>query len=488
MKNISINHKYYYWGALSIFTLIILFFISPDSYTHDLCNRVDSAIFFMSGKAWMNGMIPYVDFADSKGPLLWLIYGVAYLISPHNYIGVFWISYIFWSFTYWYIYKISHLFIHDNKLSFLCTIAISLSFFNPWFHYETRAEDFCQLFIAMSLFYACKILYGNYSNYKKSYLFFGICFASVLLIKYNIALMILIFPFYTFFHKGNYKSKILYFTIGTLVIITPFCINFIISNNIFEFINEYFLITLQTINNSDRVPYKTELIRIFIDPARTSLLFINLLGCILFIRSNSKLYHKLFPTITFLFFFFISNIHYFKYYVTVCSIFTIWLIIFIVRTIKPQKVSCIIATTIIPFYIIFTNLYSCGYMRPNFFLSSSPNRNNYYKADSILKTKNNPTIICIGADIGLGTPSNALPGCKYWTLQVGATQQMLESERQSIKNSTADFIIINRWDNNKRFNITDKELKEYGYIPLDSIIIAEKEYWDKRIIFGKQNR
>ena len=29
----------------------------------------------------MNGMVPYVDFTDSKGPSLWLIYGIGYLLS-----------------------------------------------------------------------------------------------------------------------------------------------------------------------------------------------------------------------------------------------------------------------------------------------------------------------------------------------------------------------------------------------------------------------
>ena len=30
----------------------------------------------------MNGLTPYVDFTDSKGPLLWLIYGIGYLRAP----------------------------------------------------------------------------------------------------------------------------------------------------------------------------------------------------------------------------------------------------------------------------------------------------------------------------------------------------------------------------------------------------------------------
>ena len=78
--------------GLTLFSAVVLFFISPDSYFNDMHTRADSAWFFMCGKAWMNGLVPYVDFADSKGPLLWLIYGVGYLLSRQDFIGVFWLS------------------------------------------------------------------------------------------------------------------------------------------------------------------------------------------------------------------------------------------------------------------------------------------------------------------------------------------------------------------------------------------------------------
>ena len=82
---------------LSISVYVILLIISPDSYLHYPFSQLDSACFFTAGKAIMNGMIPYVDFADSKGPLLWLIYGLGYILSNHDYIGVFWLSWISFS-------------------------------------------------------------------------------------------------------------------------------------------------------------------------------------------------------------------------------------------------------------------------------------------------------------------------------------------------------------------------------------------------------
>lgn len=100
-----LNIKSYIFIASYI--IICLFLISTDSFTHDLYIRDDSAIYFMSGKAWMNGLVPYTDFADSKGPLLWLIYGIAYLLSPYNYLGVFFVHCIAYIFVFIVVFKIS---------------------------------------------------------------------------------------------------------------------------------------------------------------------------------------------------------------------------------------------------------------------------------------------------------------------------------------------------------------------------------------------
>ena len=77
---------------LTLWSIIVLLLMSMDSPLHHIYMRVDSAWFFMEGKAMMNGMRPYVDFTDSKGPLLWLIYGIGYLLSPRNYVGVYVLS------------------------------------------------------------------------------------------------------------------------------------------------------------------------------------------------------------------------------------------------------------------------------------------------------------------------------------------------------------------------------------------------------------
>jgi len=73
---------------LTLWSFLVLLFLSPDSPLFHTCHHIDSAWFFIEGKALMNGLRPYVDFSDCKGPLLWLVYGIGYLISPRNFLGM----------------------------------------------------------------------------------------------------------------------------------------------------------------------------------------------------------------------------------------------------------------------------------------------------------------------------------------------------------------------------------------------------------------
>ena len=141
---------------LTVWSFVILLFLSPDSPFFGLGQRIDSAWFFQGGAAWMNGMRPYVDFTDSKGPLLWLIYGIGYLISPRSYVGVYVVSSLFYTGTLFYNYKTASLFFKESKTALLATLPMIFVYFWPWFHYEVRAEDFALLFVSISLYILIK--------------------------------------------------------------------------------------------------------------------------------------------------------------------------------------------------------------------------------------------------------------------------------------------------------------------------------------------
>ena len=79
----------------------------------------------MCGESWMRGLVPYDDFTDSKGPLLWLVYGLGYLISHHDYTGVFWISCLVYAVTYASLYRIALTYLHSRRWALMVAVAMS---------------------------------------------------------------------------------------------------------------------------------------------------------------------------------------------------------------------------------------------------------------------------------------------------------------------------------------------------------------------------
>ena len=133
-------------------SVAVLLLLSIDSPLHGVHGHNDSAWFFMCGKAVMNGLTPYVDFTDSKGPLLWLIYGIGYLLSPRNYVGVWILSCLAYAGTFYYNFRTAQLLLDDGRKALLVAMLMPLAYFLPWFHYEMRAEDFCNLPVSVSVY------------------------------------------------------------------------------------------------------------------------------------------------------------------------------------------------------------------------------------------------------------------------------------------------------------------------------------------------
>ncbi len=145
-----------HWALLFLLSFVLLLLLSPDSYLADIYGgRCDSAWFFTCGKAWMEGMVPYVDFADSKGPLLWLIYGLGYLLSPVSYHGVFWLSVVAYMVALHFVWLTARLFLTSRE-SWFVLVTMPFFLFFIVYHNEVRAEDFCAPAICGGLWFTCR--------------------------------------------------------------------------------------------------------------------------------------------------------------------------------------------------------------------------------------------------------------------------------------------------------------------------------------------
>ncbi len=447
-----------------------LFLFSPDSYTHDLYGHYDSAWFFTCGKAWMNGMTPYVDFADSKGPLLWLIYGIGYLISPRTYLGIFWLSVLLYTGILYYILRTAHIFLNKREPSIAVMLMMTAVFFCPWYHTEIRAEDWCTIFIVTSLYRICYTLFTpngmNAKEIGKTCFILGFGLAGTLLIKFNSTLMLGTTALYLLYALIREKKSIvlpfLWLIVGFSILVLPFGFYMIIIGNLNAFIQEYFLNTMQTLQSYNGVStYIHEWLFLTYDPHYVVLFTLGIAGAWLMGKSFEK--DRFFFAFSFLGFYAVA-IHHSSFlhwhYLCACMFFMIWMCIYIAKTTKKRDLWLI--TSIIIGYSFFSNIFSWGYVSHNWFFAGNEERKGYYEAASYISQIESPSLLFyFTLDNSQGIPSHCLPATKYWASQLGATKEMDDNQDIAVKQQKADFIITD--DHVRPLEYSDSLFRKHGY-------------------------
>lgn len=443
------------WAVCVIWAFLILFFISPDSYTHDMFYRWDSAWFFTCGKAWVEGLRPYIDFADSKGPVLWIIHAVAYILSPCNYLGIFWLSVILYGLIFYIDYKIAYLFLNDKRLSLLVVFFLPLVYFNPWYHFEISAEDWCQPVISLVIYRIVKlIIIKDYSSkeLKITGFFLGFGLIWTLLIKFSLTIMLGVANCYCLYYllreRINIVKPLLFFFIGILAISLPLGSYMYFTGVFNAFITEYFINTMQTVSSENPIgDYIHEWFRTFADAYYMTLFTLCIIGGYLIGRQLGK--DKFFFIVSFLGFYGLAihhNIH--RHYINCCLFFMLPIIMYLISVNQNKILMCYQRIVKISFVsvLFFTTLvnwtYTEGYIVPNLFFVNQQDRTDYYTVAYYLSQIEKPKLLYYRfAERGYGTIAGALPASKYWSTQTDPTQEMLDIQYKDAVSGKADFII-----------------------------------------------
>ena len=452
--------------SLLLYSFFLLLFISMDSYLQDMIRKCDSTYFYMCGKAWMNGMIPYQDFSDSKGPLLWLLYGIGYLLSPRSMVGVFWVSSIWYGVVFFIVYKSSRIFL-DTRLSVMVAVLMSISFFLSAVHKEVRAEDFCQLFIVWSIYEGISLICENI-NVKKAFFCLGICFAGTLLIKFTIAAMIGSVALYVFVYSIKRKESLwqmcLYFLLGFIVLTLPFVVYFLSVGALQTFIDEYFLKTFLTTYNVPGLTYGDKLINAMVSPNKLLMVVPAVVGLVFFFLQEKKA--GTFFLFVFICFFIIANMgnNMAPTYYQVLSVFWMPGLLYLLNKYGHSKY-VIYAKRNLPLFACLIGLlvvgmsYSTHFRREQSFLVDSECRQNFHRVTFVMKQVDNPRILYYGTpNTGYDVPVGGLPACRYWAAQIGATDDMKNNQQIALETQAADFVLINRNDKE-----TAAILRKLGY-------------------------
>ena len=434
-----------------------------------------------------NGLIIYKDLFEQKGPILYLIHAIAYIISNTTFFGVFIFEIIAFSIFLYFVNKIIS--IYFRKIHFLWSTPL-VSFIilsNYVFISGDSAEEFCLPLLAISLYYMLNYYKNIYPEKMptKQIIINGIIAGCVLCIKYNLLAFWLGFAgflcigllinkkvrkvdspnekSYDFFYA--IKTAVLsgiYFLLGMTIPVIPWIIYFAINNALYDVIDVYFIVNITAYST------QTNIINRILTALSGSLIYIRnsplfsgltLIGYIYIMIDKTIIpnkYGKIALTLTIL----ISVIGVYyganqMYYFLILMAFIVLGLIFLARLIEKYISKKILYIT--PIYIILIVILCC--MRsPNYqFHKTDKNELVQYQFAEIIENKPNATLLNYGfLDGGFYTVTNIVPNTRHFhkpNIEYEKYPQIMDEQNRCIKEALVDFVVAKFEKEEDSYNI-----------------------------------
>lgn len=165
---------------------------SKSSFLYPLNNGSDIQCFFTVGKGMMNGLVPYRDLVEQKGPLLYFLYGLASLVSSQSFFGVYLLEILSYAGFLFFSYKIFTLFFKPSVSScfyIAAPLMALVSFTSPSFFHGGETEEYLLPLLAFTLYILLRYCREEYPKKPMplSWLVLtGICAGCVLWMKFSL--------------------------------------------------------------------------------------------------------------------------------------------------------------------------------------------------------------------------------------------------------------------------------------------------------------
>lgn len=127
----------------ALISFAVLLFATRSSFLYPMNNWDDSNSYFTMGKSMFRGIMIYRDIFDQKGPYLYLIYGLASLISRTTFTGVFLFEILFGILDLAGFYRILRLQLRKRTALILLPFLFAVTFSSFSFYWGGCAEEFC---------------------------------------------------------------------------------------------------------------------------------------------------------------------------------------------------------------------------------------------------------------------------------------------------------------------------------------------------------
>ena len=250
-----INKDILIYIILIIFAMLISLHSSIYPVNENGYISTDVSIWINIAKKMSHGEIMYLDFFDHKGPILYFIYYIGYILGKN--LGIWMIDVICNAINVLMIYKISKS-ILKNKNKALIITAICMCYLSHLCIENPCTESIALPFILISFYQFTKFTINIRDFKQKESLCTGISLAIVLLLRPNLIALWIIYYLYFFIKLIKAKEikhlqQIVTFSIiGVIIVFLPVIFYLIINRAFTDFINTYLIFNLEYASNKEK--------------------------------------------------------------------------------------------------------------------------------------------------------------------------------------------------------------------------------------------
>lgn len=146
-----------------ISAILPLMICSKNSFLYPFNDWPDINVFFTVGKGMIHGKVPYVDLIDPKGPYLYVLSAISYLISRTGFFGFFLFECLSISVFLYYSYKVICLYCKANALWILPVLSASVVCAKSFVH-GGSLEELCFGFFVYAIYTLLDFLHSDENN------------------------------------------------------------------------------------------------------------------------------------------------------------------------------------------------------------------------------------------------------------------------------------------------------------------------------------
>ncbi len=497
------NKYLIYCFFLSFFVLLIT---SKNSFLYPINDWVDANAFFTVGKGMMNGVIPYKDLFEQKGILLYLIYGIGYLISHKTFYGVFIIEILFFTVFLYYNYKIISLFLNKKYTYIILPILALLITTSHSFTHGGSAEEFCFPFFSITLYYFFKHFKEKKITNKELYIS-GFISGCVFLIKYTLLgfwFAFMMFIFFDFIRNKKIKEAFMsciWFLLGMFTPILIALLYFLMTKSLKSFIECYFTINM-TAYNQNELPILEKIQNIYEGSIKSLLgngfiIFFSLILMPLFISKFKVPKYCKFSIIGILLITLLGlfwGLHFFRYYILPVLIFIIIALIGISLYFKKylDKVNSFKFNYIV-YILIFIITLTLTYFNANFkdMIKMDKNEMFQFKYADYISKYDNPTLLNMGyLDAGLYTTTGIVPNTRFFEVQnipYSKFPDNLDEMKYNVENKNVTFILYYTRKKIDKVRETDGYIFDNYKLVFRDTQLFEEDYYNAFLFEVKNN-